>query len=946
MGFSDIQLFNLAINRHRKLRKLGLLLCSLIRIAGITASIIACYGLLDYFMAFHSKTRLVMDVILGFGLFGIFVSWLLDLTKLSQRQMAAHLDRASGNPRRDILCACELASRHKKEQSKLESYLTGQVIKQGITELKNISYRLSFPFSELRRRLRTTLIQTAITLAILSLNPTAAKTIFSRIITPLRDIPPYSTYTFKISPQHPSVIYGGNLDISAKISGAPSTSQVWCQLRSNGKLNRLACFKNGASNYTQRLEQITDPLDFCFVIGKARSHWQHITINYQPEIAAIIITITPPPYSMLPARQFPAGSEPLTVLPGSRISLQVTSNRDLKQGNLTITPPRHPDQTKLVSGNRTPQGDITFNWVATRNATVSIRIFDHTGTANRKPFTIRQSLITDLPPTVTITQPPAYSLATPESIVPIRGEASDDLGLRYAGITRSLVGYRDRFTEIPAVFSRKTFDINYSLNLAEIGVNPGDVLEFYAEAGDRNPALTGVAASDLIRIKIISNDEYIAILRERTTIEAFSARFNLAQQNMQNLQQAIKDLQQELKKSPNNSAKIAQKLKKLQQQQKQTLDTFRRISNDFAVYDIENSLKQQLKQITTNISKHSQWLNNATAESPDLAAKLNQMADDVNVQANELQQTTDAATEIAALAKLMQQAMTFQQLLREQESLTRRLARYRNKKFSERKALLAALNLRQKEIREQLIQFAATITKLAGELPPQHRKLADDTTDFAKRIFSDQIPQTMANAENACRNQNGLTAWQFADQALKKLKALLSNQQQNGKNCKNGTNCKNGKKGTKGKKGRNSFCDMCNGNLCSSGGNNGSCISQTLQEMLDAFLKKGCQKSGNNPALGRSGSGLGGTAGGYWRQGQSQLNTPVYGPQRSQYTRYMRGSGKGGHGNASCNTASFIKPQNQEHAKPTSRKRADSKSMLIEEVPEKYRQAIKEYFSQ
>ena len=51
-------------------------------------------------------------------------------------------------------------------------------------------------------------------------------------------------------------------------------------------------------------------------------------------------------------------------------------------------------------------------------------------------------------------------------------------------------------------------EISNRLDLAQLGVEPGDVLELMVEATDTNPDLTGIGASDIARVQIIGEDEY------------------------------------------------------------------------------------------------------------------------------------------------------------------------------------------------------------------------------------------------------------------------------------------------------------------------------------------------------------------------------------------------------------------------------------------------------
>jgi hypothetical protein len=215
--------------------------------------------------------------------------------------------------------------------------------------------------------------------------------------------------------------------------------------------------------------------------------------------------------------------------------------------------------------------------------------------------------------------------------------------------------------------------------------------------------------------------------------------------------------------------------------------------------------------------------------------------------------------------------------------------------------------------------------------------LAHDAIKFVDAIRAAGIAQLMAKAETECLNQNGRLARQNADNALKIMLEFLKNGNRKGQCKKNGTGCKQG---------GNSFMKMCNGN-CNSG-SSGNCngIAKTLEEMLQALMQKSGQGSGSGASVGRFGSGLGGNGSGFTAPGQSQLNVPLYGPPRTSYQKYSRGTGRGNGSSAGTAIAVRIDAHSQEQLNTSHDNKADSKSMLIEELPVKYRQPIKEYFSE
>ena len=607
--------------------------------------------------------------------------------------------------------------------------------------------------------------------------------------------------------------------------------------------------------------------------------------------------------------------------------MRVTSNRDLVRGELSIQPEHNPADVIHVLGEQGVAGTMQFAWMATHAGTVSVRVFDLSGTANREPLVFKQMLAADEAPAPVLDEPPVHSLATAGSTLPIRGSVSDDHGLRYVGLTCGLVGYRDRFKTLPGAGGTTQYDVRHDVDLKSIGVQPGDVLEFYIEAGDRNPALSGVAASTLARVEIISDEEYAAMLRARTTLQAFLARFKEANKTMEALRNAVAALQETLDtKSPDPDA-AKQQLEHLRQQHRKSQDAFLRLSIDFTIYDIEASLQKRLGEISSTVDKQSTWLGDITYDSPELPEHLARMAEDLSPHSKALAEDMADASDIVAIVRIMQQAQVFKRLLKQQQELVRRLERYRSQSLGGGQSLLPAMQRRQAEIREQLLAFGPKLVELAGELPGDQFQLRQDSMAFAETIKTANIAGYMSQSENASENQNGRDAWQAANAALERMNGLLP---------------EDGEKERDPDGDSNLFGDLCKGN----GSGYRKSLASTLAQMLEALCSQPGNGIGYGSGRGSGGGGAGDENDGYWGAGQSPLDVPVLGPQRGDYGDKRRG-GKGHTGKAGAGTGKpRIGAQSNEHIQIRQQNNADSKSMLIEEIPEKYRDAIKEYFSE
>jgi hypothetical protein len=912
-------------NRLRHRWQAGLLVVLILKLTGLAAVALVIYGFVDLFFALSPAARVTVDTAILAGLVVVCAMGLTGVFRLSNRHMAGRADKLLSNRRHIALGAFELGlgkgKRH-DNATKLYSYLVERSVEQAVAGIKTIPLYGHFPLPEIWRQLKILVAQLLVVSLAAAPSPLAAHTIALRIMLPHRDIPPYSRYSFAVRPTQPNILYGGDTAIGVEITGARIKSQVWFVTRYRGKTHRTACFQESSDRFAQRLEKVVSPVEFCFATGKARSQWYTVNLLLQPQIAVASVTLTPPPYSRLPARQFFVGNEDLAALRRTRVQLSVTSNRPLLDGLLTIQARDESGAEQTVTGAKTGPRTITFDWELKDPAELALTIRDVQGTPNRDPFRFTQKIVPDKPPEPVITQPAGFALATPSITIPLAGQVQDDLALRRVELIRTVVGYRDRIKPLGPNAPDPTFQFESKLDLAQLGTQPGQILEFYLEAADFNPTMMGTACSDISRVQIISEDEYAAMLRARTSTEELTARYHAAASHIARLKEALNELKEAAESGKASESQMKDRLQKVNDLIRDTADLFDRIAGDFPAYDIEKSLSAVLEELAKGLRESGRQLSQADPSSSDLAALADEMLKELGASENKVQQQVADAEELALIARVMECAGKYKMVVRRQSELVRRLQRFREEPDPAALRLLASLAERQKQVLQELNGLTKDLAERARKLPDNLRTLRSSSLEFARLVTEYEIPNFMEQAADSADNQDGKQALHFATLALEKLEELMS--------------------------------ECCSGQFGMMLQNEGDMkfevrkdMESTVRQLLAAILAQmgGGQDQGSGP--GPVGAGMiGGSANdGYWTGGYSPMNIPVFGPERMSFpgasdrglTGKGVGSGSGGKGR--------ISEDNSETMSITDTTDIESQSMPIEELPEKYREALKKYFS-
>ena len=924
--------FRMRLARQRVVWQAGLSLSACVRVVGWATLVLACYMVADCFLALGSQPRVILGAVAGAALGFALLSRLTRILLRRDRQMAERADMLAGGERQTVLSAYELeewANAAGFGDSEFRRFLIGRAVDRADAELAGLSLREYFPGRQLGRRLRSLLLQLCLLAAIFYVNTDAAYTILLRILTPTRDIPPYSQYVFTLDPARPTVLYGNDVEISVDIGGGVVDEQVWFLTRHAGKVHRTACFHESDRLFAQRLEKVVTPLEFCFGVGRARSRWHSVNLLLEPQIAVARATITAPSYALLPTEQFFVGNREFAALRHSKAELTVTSNRPLLGGDISLEARDGSGNDRIVRGRKVGLKSVRFAWDMTEPANLKVRVRDVRGTWNADPLAIRQAIVADEPPSAVINLPSGFALATPSIMMPLEGSVTDDLGLRRVDLVRSVVGYRDRSRGVGPDVHTRQLDVSQKFRLSTLGVEPGQVLEFYLEAMDSNPSLAGVSASDIVRVEIISEEEYAAMLRAKITLEDFMARYRTVRSQFDRLRRSLEALRAGVGTEGEAGA-----LDEAKEQSRAAAELFAKMADDFAVYDMESQLSEFLEGSSAALRENAEALAKAKPGQPNLAFMASEMLAAMGEQSDEIEEFSGDAEIVRKVALVMECAARFRAVLRRQKALVRRLEGSEIGNSGARNRLVRHVEREETEIHEALLSMRKDLRDRADALPPEFPILRATAEGFAKRIDELRVPSLMGSATLSARNEDIRESRRYATLALEKLQELVSQPDE----------------------GFGSMADAGSG-----GGDKEFSVhedlQQTLQQMMASMmLGASGQGRGHGMGMGLGGSGrgggglsgggtLGGSAGdGYRMGGHSPLNIPVFGPDRMSFAGSDSGATGRSRDGAGVGDAR-VRSDASETMTVTDSQAVGSESMAIEEIPEKYREAVKRYFS-
>lgn len=858
----------------------------------LALALVAAY---DLFLPLPETARFLLAIGLPAAAVVIFLIKYLPVRKVGRREMAVIADTMLADPRQSLLSAYELL------QSGRGGFLQGKTV----ADAQLGFWKLPASHCRPRKVLRAAKVAAGIILGVLFLlmllKPQAVPTLLARLLAPFADIPPYSTLTFQVSPARPDVIYGGDLEVAAQISGGKIDGPVRVITRYEGEAEESECFRGNDNVFSQKLEKLVRPVEFCFATGHARSKWHSINLLLEPRFSIARLSIRSPEYTREPVREILLGREEIKAVQGSTAVLTITSNRPLAGGEMKIKPLAPTGEEKTITATPAGVHTVRFEWPMRESATLEIQVRDVQGTPAPSPLEIKQTVLPDDKPRLVIHEPATHSLATPKTLIPVSGSARDDFGIRRVDFVRTLQGFRERPEELPVPKGDKVYEFQSQLDLATLGVTPGEVIEIYLEGRDENPSLAGIQTSDVARIEIISEEEYGQMLRDRISLDELLARFEKIQEQLAR----IRDSLTEAREAKENKDEA---LQKSTESAKQAAETLQQLAKDFPAFDIEEQMQQPLAGSAARAQTAADRLGQLSPSQPDLESQLKAIQEQFDAEQARLEEMLAEKKEIESVGRVMEQAANFMQLVEQQRQLANWIDRM-TLTNADADALASAARL-QDQLRELTDKMPEQMREAAEQIPDGsgYDKLKADAIDFAGQLQQSGASQSMGKASSAAQNTNAPGASQSARQAHEQLAALLPQNE------------------------GNQFAGLCQGQcqgLFPSDSKSGKTLAQGLAGML-----------------GRGGGAGGPNDDGYATQGHTPLNLPVFGPQRTRLTPPPRpaitslGSIRDG-----LTAAPQLNEENQASISKPAEEVTGAASLSLQQIPEKYRSAVRKYFS-
>ena len=531
-----------------------------------------------------------------------------------------------------------------------------------------------------------------------------------------------------------------------------------------------------ASYFWQAWDHVSSGLDTIFVTDR-------------PSFENFQIIITPPSYSKLPKRKQEGNLSVVEVLKGSRINIDLNSNRVLESANILVG----GESLKMDVKNKIASGYFD---VLEENI-FSVNLFDRRGITNRDPIQYKIQIIPDQYPLLYVNQPKKDIEIGTDQIIIINLELQDDFG--FSNLQLAYEVHRPAYLKAEPFVSMKQIDdlnkdtliqeIQTFWNIEELELMPQDEIHFHFELTD-NDNISGPKKT--ISKKIIARVPSLADLYASTEISesSFIEDMKNELEEINDLKEDWEKLELEMVKSSELSWEQKQSIKSKLEQVKTKLKNLEKISKSIDsvteqaekhelfssdLLDKFEELSELIRQIMpedllNNMDELNKALENMDMET--LNDALNNLSENMQKMKDDLDRYLEVFKRLQAEQKMDELKNRVEKLLKKQETLSEdinQLHEDSNKSSTER------LVQEEKRILEELDNIRSLISETTEVTKPFSQKTSDRLEELKESPVTEGSKSTLNETMKNLSNQNISKAQEMSGESMEYLQKMNQN---------------------------------------------------------------------------------------------------------------------------------------------------------------------------
>jgi hypothetical protein len=469
--------------------------------AAILALLAAAYGLEQF--RFSPASVVVFRIAVYVAL--VALGWFFFVRPLgrhvSDQQVALYLEEHEPSLQEMLLSAVDVGSPERPiERTGESAELLRQLVKSAVAHCQASDLGRGLERASLRRSLVALATIVAVATLVFTLGPAYLRQGAFAVLVPVTGAEAASPYRIEVTPGSTTVARGADVSIAARLHGFTATEvDLFTRPTSGAPFERAPMVPPpGEGPFESTFFRVKESFDYFVQAAGVRSPIFRIEAAALPFVERIEMEFVYPAYSGLAPRTIDQGGD-IAVLRGTTVRLRVHSTMATKAGQIVR------DEKEILPLAVNPDGTLAGSFLVKADGLYRIDLATPAGglvTASPK-YTI--DVLTDEAPSVAFSKPGRDLRATSLDEIYVEAGAADDYGVKQLDLVYSVNGGPERQARLmgPAPAPRAEVAAGHTFFLEELGLQPGDVVSYYARATD-NDEVSGAKSvtSDIFFLQI------------------------------------------------------------------------------------------------------------------------------------------------------------------------------------------------------------------------------------------------------------------------------------------------------------------------------------------------------------------------------------------------------------------------------------------------------------
>lgn len=524
------------LDRYRRRQRLVSVQRGLFLALGVFVGCVGAAVALDRWLRLPTAARAVCLILTAGAFLVLMVVRVVRpaLRKMSDRRAATRLGRRFPEMREDLLSAVELSAVPSGEQGVSRSLILS-VIRHIAVRARKIDYRAAVPLRPLLKVAAALVVVALLFQAAYLSRPEAIRNALRRLFLPNKSVAFFSYTKLDVQPGDHVIRTGDTVDVL--ITTSRRLAKVARLEGRSGSISirrKLACEQGRA---TWQSAPLFEDLIYRARAGDALSEWYRVRVAPPPALREKSAVLRDPDYAGGGERVVESINGPLVVVEGTTVVLRMTpTDRGADEafrckGDLIRLPSRAARTGPAAAGSANDPANARLPlardehdrlcsapFVPARSSEYQVDLVDGYGLRSRTPERIFIKVVPDALPKVKIKVPGRDLVLLRSETVGVEMVAEDEFGLRELVLTYRIVNDKGRAASVRWLrrhiaeggVDARRLDGKSELNVAALGLDPGDALEYRAEASDYAdiPEMRP-GCSRLYRITVISETEHL-----------------------------------------------------------------------------------------------------------------------------------------------------------------------------------------------------------------------------------------------------------------------------------------------------------------------------------------------------------------------------------------------------------------------------------------------------